>query len=229
VYGKFPPSSINVLLGPDEVSAAMARTMHEEDYKYSQKRLGVDVARFGDDRTVLFPRQGLASFKPVEMRGARTNEIAARIMLAKSKWNQEMEFIDDTGGFGAGVIDSLIQAGQSPIAVNFSGRAIDPRYVNKRAEMWFNMADWVKRGGALPKIPELSRELTAPTYTFQNGKFLIEPKDQIKERLGYSPDLADALALTFALPDMPASVSLLGMPIKRYKADYDPFDESRQT
>lgn len=228
VFGKFPPSSLNTLLGPDEVSAAMNRHIGEDLYIYAQKRLGIDVARFGDDRTIIFPRQGLASFKPVELRGARSNEIAARVALAKNKWASEMEFIDDTGGYGSGVIDSLIQAGYSPNAINFSGKAIDPRYFNKRSEMWFNMAEWVKRGGCLPNLPEIAKELTTPTYTFQNGKFRLEEKAQIKERLQFSPDYADALALTFALPEMPSgNFNGVALPDKsKLLHDFDPFATS---
>jgi len=230
VFGRFPPSSLNTLLGPDEVSAAMARKPTDDQHTFAQKRIGVDVARFGDDRTVLFPRQGLMSFKPVEMRGARSNDIAARLALAKEKWNSELELIDDTGGFGSGVIDSLIQAGHGPIPVNFASKAIDPRYRNKRAEMWFLMAEWVKRGGCLPKMPELAAELTAPTYTFMNGKFTLEPKAQIKERLGFSPDLADALCLTFALPEIPGRTDIdafkrkYGVQNHKVKIDFDPLD-----
>jgi hypothetical protein len=96
------------------------------------------------------------------------------------------------------VIDNLITARHSATGVQFHAPAIDPRYRNKRAEMWFLMADWVKSGGKLPPIPELVAELTIPTYSFSNGKIIMEDKDQVKERLGRSPDLADALALTFA-------------------------------
>jgi phage terminase large subunit len=227
VFGRFPPSSLNSLLGPDDVSAAMNRHYKEDVYSNSQKRLGVDVARFGDDKTIIFPRQGIAAFKPVEMRNARSNEIAARIAQAKAKWQSELEFVDDTGGYGSGVVDSLLQAGLPCQAINFSGKSIDPRYLNKRAEMWFLMAEWIKRGGALPNIPELARELTTPTYTFQNGKFRLEEKDQIKERLGFSPDYADALCLTFALPDMPATLQIPGMQQGNILKDYDPFDPAR--
>lgn len=225
VFGRFPPGSLNSLLGVDEVRDSMKRGLREQDYSFAQKRLGVDVARFGDDRTVLFPRQGLRSFKPVEIRNARTNEIAARVVQAKAKWGSEMEFVDDTGGYGSGVVDSLLQAGVTATPVNFASKAIDPRYLNKRAEIWFNMAEWIKRGGCLPDIPELVRELTAPTYYFQNGKFQIEPKEQIKERLGASPDLADALAMTFALPEMPSMKNqfIIGTERKNFKSDYDPF------
>jgi hypothetical protein len=191
------------------------------------RRNGVVMWSGNSDRSCLFPRQGLMSYKPVIMRGATTNEIAARVMQAKNRWASEIELVDDTGGYGAGVIDFLSVSGQSPIGINFGGKAIDPRYKNKRAEMWFGMADWVKRGGSLPDMPELIAELTGPTYTFDNqGKFMLESKDQIKERLGYSPDIADALCLTFALPEMPASASLpVNNTSRSAVADWDPMRE----
>ena len=201
VFGKFPPSSLNTLLGPDDIKASLNRSLHLHEYDWSQKRLGVDVARFGDDSTVIFPRQGLCAFTPVEMKGLRSNEIAARVALAKERWGSEAEFVDGTGGFGSGVVDSLIVSGHSPHEIHFNGKAADDRYFNIRSEMYFRLAQWVKRGGMIPNIPELIAELTAPTYTFQNGKLRIEDKEQIKEKLQRSPDYADALALTFALPD----------------------------
>ena len=97
----------------------MARTYGTEHFDHAQKRLGVDVARFGDDDTVIFPRQGLMAYKPVIMKGARSNEIAARIMEAKRKWNSEVELVDGTGGYGSGVIDALIQGGNAPFEINF--------------------------------------------------------------------------------------------------------------
>jgi phage terminase large subunit len=228
ILGEFPDQGFNQLLSLQEVEAAMSRHITEDKYNFSQKRLGIDVARFGDDRTVIFPRQGLASFKPVEMRGARTTEIAARIMMAKQKWGSELELIDDTGGFGGGVIDCLVQAGQSPMGIHFASKAMDPRYRHKRDEMWFQMANWVKRGGCLPNIPELARELTTPTYTFMNGKFVLEAKDQVKERLGFSPDYADALALTFAIPDMPQQNTIhVVHSTQKLLSDYDPLDPNR--
>lgn len=228
VFGRFPPSSVNTLLGPDEVEAAMNRTMNDSIIQGAQKRLGVDVAFQGEDRTIIFPRQGLVAFAPVEMRNARPAEIAARVIQAKQKWKSEMEFVDATGGYGAGVCDFMQQAGSSPIEVQFAGRAIDERYGNKRAEMYFLMAEWVKRGGCLPKRPGLKKELTCPTYFLKNGRFMIEPKDQIKDRLGFSVDEADALALTFALPDMPGATAFDGLPgfaAKQIVTEFDPFRE----
>jgi hypothetical protein len=72
------------------------------------------------------------------------------------------------------------------------------------------MAEWVKGGGALPHLPDLVAELTTPTYSFQGDRMQIEPKEQIKKRLGRSPDLADALALTFAWPVVPGPRTMEG-------------------
>lgn len=231
VFGKFPPSNINTLLGPDEVNAAMRRRLRPEHYNWSQKRLGIDVARFGDDRTVIFPRQGLQAFNPVTLRNERTNNIAARVILAKQRWGSALELIDDTGHWGHGVIDNLYTSGYNPVGVVFNDRAIDPRYKNRRTEMWLKMADWIRAGGALPHRPSLVSELTTPTFTFLNGKFVLEDKDMIKKRLGRSPDEGDALALTFAIPDLPAEDvqrESLGLPSRsKMQSEYDPFDEKR--
>ena len=223
VFGDFPPSSLNALLGPEDVDEAMNRALDPEDYNWAQKRLGVDVARFGDDRTVLFPRQGLASFRPQVLRKERTTDIAAMVAKAQAAWGPEVIFVDDTGHWGHGVIDNLVAAGLGPIGIMFNAPALDPRYRNRRAEMWLLMARWVKAGGALPPIDEMRGELIEPTYTFLNGKFLLEDKDQIKARIGRSPDLADALALTFAIPDQPAKFmqELLGS--NKVAIDFDPW------
>jgi len=232
ILGMFPPGSFDTLLSPDEVANAMERKIRPEDVEFAQKRLGVDVARFGADSTVLMPRQGLIAHAPVVMMNARTNEIADRIMLAKAKWNHEHVFVDDTGGFGAGVVDSLILAGQTPIPINFASRPANERYLNKRAEMWFEMANWIKRGGALPKNANLAKELVAPKYYFQNGKMQLEAKEQVKSRLGFSTDYSDALALTFAWPEMPATIQqelsklIPGYSSQMHKHDYDPFSQA---
>jgi len=208
ILGQFPPSAINTVMGVEEVNAALGKHLTHDVYEWAQRRLGVDVARFGDDRSVIFPRQGLASFRPIIMRKQRTTDIAARVALAHTRWNPEVIAVDDSGHWGHGVIDNLLASGHNPLAVFFEGKASNPRYFNKRAEMWFNLAEWIRRGGALPNMPELVRELTAPTYTFKEGKILLEPKDLLKKRIGVSPDLADALALTFALPDAPGATPM---------------------
>lgn len=231
ILGMFPPNSINTLLSVEEVDAAMKRVVLPQEVENSQKRLGIDVARGGLDKTSLFPRQGLQAFNPVRMSHARGHEVAARAALAKERWNWELCFVDDTGGFGGSVCDSFVQAGIGHIPVNFASSAIDSRYFNKRSEMWFELAKWVKRGGSLPNIPQLRRELTTPMYWFKSGKFQLEEKEQIKKRLGFSPDDADALALTFALPEMPRG-DYEGTPMVRkpnIKSEWNPFEDAMKT
>ncbi len=227
ILGKFPPASLNTLLGHEEVMAAMNRKLRRDEYNWAQKRLGIDVARFGDDRTVIFPRQGLVAYKPAILRNARTTEIAARVMLAKQRWRSELELIDASNYLAAGVVDNLLAAGIPVHEIAFSGKAIDPRYKNRRAEMHLQLAELVKRGMALPNEAELVEELTAPTYMFANGVFQLEEKDQVKKRIGRSPDLADALAATCALPEMPAGVLTKLMQSGKVATDYDPYGGQR--
>ena len=66
--------------------------------------------------------------------------------------------------------------------------------------MYFSAQAWVKSGGCLPNMPELQRELCAVTYLFRKDKFALLEKEHFKKMLGYSPDLADAFAETFAFP-----------------------------
>lgn len=228
ILGQFPQGGLNTLLSPDEVRTAMGRNPSEDMFAWAQKRLGIDVARFGDDRTVIAPRQGVVMFPPIVLRKLRTDFITAQVLNLKRSFESEVDFIDDTGHWGHGVVDGLLSSGQGAQAIIFSDPAIDPRYFNRRTEMWFALADWIKSRGALPDLPELIPELTQPMYGFKSGKILLEEKDQIKKRLGRSPDLADAMALTFAWPDRPAATHpLAGQTMRKAVTDYDPHAELR--
>jgi hypothetical protein len=209
VFAEFPPASMNVLLGPDQVQRALGKHLKEPQYVREAKILGVDPGRFGGSRSVIFPRQGLAAFLPVVSRPDRTQKdwtgaLAGRIAQGFEKWKADAIIVDDTGGWGAGIIDALQAAGYPVFPVNASASAMDPRYKNRRAEMHFAAAEWVKKGGALPNMAELRREATAATYWFRGNQFQIEDKEQVKEKLnGDSPDLWDAFTLTFAVPIAP--------------------------
>jgi hypothetical protein len=201
VFGKFPPGSLNTLIGPDECRAACERSYRPEDYERAPRVLGVDVARFGDDASVIFPRQGLVAFPPIKLRNADGVQGAGAVARKVADWKADAIFVDDTGGWGASWIDMLRQLGHAPIGIGFAARPNDPRYDNKRTEMYFEAVQWIKNGGALPpQCPELIAALSGTTYSFRGDRLLLEPKDQVKARLGYSPDDADALALTFAQP-----------------------------
>ena len=223
VFGQFPPGSLNTLLGPDEIAKAMGLHLTEDVYSHEAKILGVDPGRFGGARSVIFPRQGKASFDPVVLRPDRTQKnwtgtFVGRIAQAFEKWHADMCFVDDTGGWGAAIVDLLNEAGYPVMGVTFGSRAMDKRYKNRRAEMHFLAADWVKKGGAMPFMPELQREGSATTYWFSGGQFQLEEKDQVAEKLGgESPDLWDAFVLTFAQP-VAARTGLPWLDNKSHKA-----------
>jgi hypothetical protein len=110
------------------------------------------------------------------------------------------------------------------IGVEFGGKSAQPRYKNKRAEMWFGLAEWVKAGGCIPDDAELISELTAPTYSNDaQGKLVLEAKEHIKSRGLPSPDKADALALTFAAPVAKRVSGPLQVSNVRGTDSYDPF------
>ena len=200
VLGRFPPASINALLGPDDCAAAMRRIIEADVYIHAPKVLGVDVAREGNDRFVIFPRQGRVAFRPKIARNLKTQEQVAMVARASDTWGADGILVDATGGFGAGLIDGLQAANYTVLPVHYSGAPYDTRYLNKRAEMYFEAQAWVKGGGCLPNMPELQRELCAVTYLFRKDKFALLEKEHFKKMLGYSPDLADAFAETFAFP-----------------------------
>lgn len=200
VFGKFPPSSFNALIGPEELREAVNRRYREPDFGAHPRILGIDVARFGDDSSVIFKRQGLQAFNPLQYRGLNGTDGAEVVTRLWNEWDVDAAFIDNTGGFGASWIDNLLRLGKSPIGIHFSQSALNNQYYNKRAEMAFQAVEWIKRGGALPDIPELINALTATTYTFKGEQLLLEPKEDVKQKLGFSPDHMDAFMLTFALP-----------------------------
>ena len=200
VFGKFPPSSINALLGPEEIRAAIDRERPKKNS--APVVLGVDVARYGDDSSVIAPRQGFVAHPFEQLRNLNSIQGAGHVIKAEDQWESVATFVDATGGFGTGWIDQLEALGRTPIGVVYSAAARNERrYYNKRTEMHFELADWVKAGGCLPDDPELVEELSALTYTFdKKGRMQLVEKDQVKDVIGRSPDKADALAQTFAEP-----------------------------
>lgn len=222
VFGEFPPASLNALLGPDDVEQAFNRKYQEADIVHAARLLGVDVARFGDDSSVIFPRQGLVAFKPHTMRNVDSLVGAGQVARVWQDWKVDACFIDNTGGYGAGWIDQLRLLNRQAIGVGFAEKAQDKRYYNRRAEMYFLMAEWVKAGGALPNVPELVAELTQTTYTFKGDSLLLEPKEDVKAKIGRSPDYSDSLALTFSQPVASKAVQAL-LPRSRQDDNYDPF------
>jgi hypothetical protein len=205
VKGVFPRAAAQQFIDLERVEQAQQR---EAGHIPSDALiLGVDVARFGDDQTVICPRRGRdARSKPwVTLRGADTMQVAARVAEIAGQLKPDAIFVDE-GGLGAGVVDRLKQLNvPNVIGVNFgsSPDGTDPvadgvRVKNKRAEMWARMREWL-RNGAIPEDYDLTSDLTGVEYGFDSDQAIqLESKEHMKKRGLASPDKGDALALTFA-------------------------------
>lgn len=196
----FTADAEDVLIPVSLVSQACARQYAPAEIAHAPKIIGVDPARFGADRSVIFRRQGLQSFPPVVLQKTDNMTLAARVAAEIQSFHPDAVFID--GGCGGGVIDRLRQLGFCVTEINFGAAPLKQgQYANKRAEMWDELKEWLQAGGALPASAELKADLCGVRYDFDTaGKMRLESKDILKARTGRSPDLADALALTFAAP-----------------------------
>ena len=221
----FNAAADNVLISIDTVRAAACRQYREHDYAASPRILGVDVARFGSDASVIFKRQGVVSWPPTVIRKLDNMALADQVAIQIREWQPDAVFIDI--GNGSGVVDRLRQLRFDVTEVAFAGASSDPHYANKRMEMWAEMAKWLQDGGAIPPDTMLQADLSAPTYGYTTGKGLkiLESKDKIKERIGRSTDLADALALTFAAPVAPKLDQRLERQLYGSSNDYDANEE----
>lgn len=221
ILGLFPPSGFNALLGIEEVEAACKRYYKDHEIDSAAMVLGGDVARQGDDASVIIARRGRQAYAPRVMRIPDSMLVAREFIAEKQKYKADAVFVDETGGYGAGVIDAMRSLGHHVIGVHFAGKANSYRYFNKRSEILYEMAEWVKNGGAIPDDRELKEELCALTYAFQGDKLRVVEKEIIKQQIGRSPDKADALAMTFAMPV--ARSSAIGSQVNK-RREYDPLN-----
>ena len=202
VLAQYPKTAVDTLLSEEEVHQAMNRTLPDKEVRTSQHRLGVDVARGGIDNTALVRRRGLKVY-PIELAPSSLDgpELAGLIQLSIRDNGVERVFIDNTGGYGSSALDALRRANSmidvSPVVYNARAQQ-NKIYFNKRTEMWVRMRDYIRNGGCLPNDPYLMEELCGAKVYFHGGVLRLEEKDQIKIRIGRSPDRADALAQTFA-------------------------------
>lgn len=237
VRGVFPRASSMQFIPRDLVDGAMKRPM--DDYKpYSRTALvGVDVARFGGDQSVIrtrLQRDG-RTWPPKRYRELDTMQLAARVGEHINELKQlglKVIVFVDGGGVGGGVIDRLRQLGHDVIEVNFGGKPDDPKkYANKSAEMWDRVKVWLPTGH-LEADELLATDLTGREYGFNAAdQIVMEKKEDMKRRGLASPDDADALALTFAYPSMEVDEtprnSAGASAHSSTRRHYDPLDRSR--
>jgi hypothetical protein len=223
VRGMFPAQSSVQFINSDDVRMAQARPAPVDNK--APLIIGVDVARFGDDDTVIYPRVGMdaKSWEYERYNGLDTTQVTGKVIQMVERFrglgkNVSAIFVDG-GAMGGGVIDQLRQLGYSPVEVQFGTRPPDPRYRYRGDNIWGNLRDNVSKL-ALPNDEALFAEMTQREYGFTTGgKMHLETKADMKKRGVKSPDVADALALTFASPINQAGLDTAP---RSYVTDYDP-------
>lgn len=184
----------NTVIPLEYIEQAVMKEVPQEG-KYC---IGVDVARFGDDETVIYVGDfGRVIEKDFGLK--RTTDMTALLLQKYIKqFDVQITCVDDIG-VGGGVTDFLGSFIGMPgiVGVNVGERSADERFFMKRAELWWNAREMFIEGKvSIPNDPKLIRQLGAVKYNYRgNGKLIIEPKDETKKRLGNSPDRADALTL----------------------------------
>lgn len=229
VKGEFPATGSVQFIGTDFVMDAMARPGVID--KSKPLVIGVDVARFGDNDTIIYPRIGFdaKSFPFRRYKGLDTVQVVEKIIETLQEFQSigrrcQGLFIDG-GGLGGGVVDMLRRLGHDPIDVNFGGAAADRKYRYRVDEMWGRMRDDMDRL-CLPRDQDLLDQLTQREYGFTlAGRIQLESKKDMAERGIQSPDIADALALTYAsTPAMTLNPNLDHLSPVFAQHEYDPFD-----
>ena len=198
VLGLFPKTATRQLISSEAVDKCQK---HQTDgWEMLPKVLGVDIARFGENSSVLCIRQGRKVF-PLEVLPKQDLMQTAHHVAEVIKRERPMQTFIDGSGIGAGVVDRLRQLNFNVVDVNFGNSSLSPRFLNKRAEAWWEMKEAIEGLMELPPDSRLKDERTCLEYDFTDkGRIRLDRKTDIQDKYGFSPDRADALAMTYAYP-----------------------------
>jgi hypothetical protein len=205
VRGLFPRASSLQLIDNESVAKAQRR---EAAYGLNDALVcGIDIARGGDDNNVIQFRRGpdARSIKRIVIPGSETRNTTlfiAKCTTEVMKHQPDAVFVDSTG-VGGPVADQLrrLMPGVPVYDINFASASPDPKQANMRTFMWWKMREAFMNWLAVDDDPELETEVCGPQYGHNNkDRLALEKKADLKKRIGVSPDKADALALTFAMP-----------------------------
>jgi phage terminase large subunit-like protein len=199
ILGEFPEIGIDTLFPPSLIEAAQTRTLDP----VGRSVLGVDVARYGTDRSVIYLRRGPVIRLFSEHSKLPTTETTGRVIAAKRE-TQADEIRVDGVGVGAGVVDQLTEQGLPVLDMQAGARATEPdRFVNQRAEWAWLLRDLLEAGDVDldPHDDELAAQLGALKFRYDSkGRIVVESKDEMRKRGLPSPDRADAAILTAVTP-----------------------------
>ncbi len=200
VKGEFPRAGTSQFIPQDAVDAC--RKYKAVGYESLPKIISVDVARFGDDQTVIGLRQGRHLRVLDRLRGMDTVQVAERVIQSIDLYQPDAVVVDGDG-IGGGVVDQLKHRnyGRNLHEFHGGGKPDNPnKYFNRRAEVWGLMRDWLKEGAQIPDEPEFEADLTGTEYYFTSKQQVqLESKDDMKVRGLSSPDNADMLAMSFSV------------------------------
>lgn len=198
VYGQFPHQGDRQFIGRSIIMDAVARNLEPDEW--APLIMGVDIARFGDDASVIYFRRGRdgRSIPPIRHKGLDNMQLANICAKLIDTYKPDAVCID--AGNGTGVIDRLREMKYRVHEVWFGAKANDPQWGNRRTEMYAAIREWLP-GGCLPAVQALMDDLAGPEYDFRGNTDvqILEPKEKMKDRGLASPDYGDALACTFAI------------------------------
>lgn len=198
VKGEFPRQGDRQFISRDIIQNAIEREIVNDDW--APLMMGVDPARFGDDKTVIRFRQGRNArvIAPIKLKGADNMAVANEVAHLINKYNPDAVCID--AGNGTGIIDRLRELKYVVHEIWFGAKSPEEEWANNRTYLWAQMRGWLS-GACIDQDPELTDDLAAPEYKFQGSsdKLRLETKEELKARGFASPDDADALACTFAV------------------------------
>lgn len=204
VLGQFSEDGEDTLIPLAWVEAAMERWHDAEEG--DEVEIGVDVARFGSDKTIIAVRYGSKVTEITEYSQQDTMETVGRVMEAR-RTHRPSAIKVDVIGLGAGVVDRLKEQDVNVTGINVAEKANDPEsFVNLRSELWWNLRERLDPNPlvnpnpiSLPQIDDLLADLSGIKYKIDSrGRIAVESKDDMKKRLGRSPDYGDAICLLFA-------------------------------
>jgi len=202
VLGQFPKEADDTLIPLTSIEAATSRGSDPTlAHRTAPIQIGVDVARFGTDRTVLCVRQG-NRVKDLDQYGKlNTMQTVGRVVDAIARHNPQFVNVDEVG-IGAGVVDRLHELGHSNVTgINVGSKSSDPEhFFNLRAELYDALRTRFEQGDIeIPNDADLIAQLAAIRVEFTSrGQLKIESKETMRRRSLPSPDKADALLLAFA-------------------------------
>jgi phage terminase large subunit len=221
VEGQFPTADDDTVIPMSWVEAAIDRDIAKLDYL---PVWGLDVARFGFDKSALAKRQANRLLEPVKhWQGKDTMQLAGIVMNEYHSTHEDVrpkEILIDVIGIGAGVVDRCKELGLPVRGINVAeANSSDDQCMRLRDQLWWAARTWFEsKDCSVPNDQKLISELVVPTYDFHSsGRVVVESKADLRKRVPTmgSPDLADAFCLTFAGSQYRKMPIRRGPPVRR--------------